>query len=255
MKLIAFEKVGQIGVLKVNRPKALNALNRGVLEELDAFLSGGIDKEEIRGLVFTGEGKAFIAGGDIKEMQALGSAGIAEFCDLGQRVMNLLGNLNMVVIAAVNGYALGGGLELALACDFIYAATEAKLGQPEVKLGVIPGFGGTQRLARAVGTRLATELITTGRNLDAEEALRIGLVNRVLPADELLTVAIETVEVITRNSFAAVTRAKKAINKGEGLTLPDALDVEKTLFVDCFNTPDQDEGMTAFIEKRAANFE
>ncbi|KKL68762.1 hypothetical protein LCGC14_2121730 [marine sediment metagenome] len=182
MELISFEKRGQTGILKVNRPEALNALNRAVLEELQRFLSSGVSSENIRALIFTGEGKAFIAGADIKEMQALDGAGIGEFCELGQGVTNSLASLEMVTIAAVNGFALGGGLEMALACDFIYASTGAKLGQPEVTLGIIPGFGGTQRLSRAVGVRLAKELITTGRFLGAEEALRIGLVNKVVEA-------------------------------------------------------------------------
>lgn len=255
MAVISFEKTEQIGILKVNRPKALNALNRAVLDELDAFLSSGISSEQIRALIFTGEGKAFIAGADVKEMQALGSEGIGEFCELGHKVANSLSCLEMVTIAAVNGFALGGGLEIALACDFIYASTEAKLGQPEVTLGIIPGFGGTQRLSRAVGTRLAKELIATGRFLDADEALRIGLVNKVVEPDRLLDEAIDTARKITQNSFSAVVRAKAAIDKGADLTLGESLEVEKTNFIDCFRTEDQAEGMAAFIEKRKPKFQ
>ncbi len=255
MELIGFEKRGQIGILKVNRPEALNALNRAVLEELGGFLSSGINSEKVRALIFTGEGKAFIAGADIQEMQALDGPGIREFCELGQEVTHSLASLEMLTIAAVNGFALGGGLEMALACDFIYASGKAKLGQPEVTLGIIPGFGGTQRLSRAVGVRLAKELITTGRFLDAEEALRIGLVNKVVEADGLLDEAIATARKVTQNSFSAVIRAKRAIDKGADLHLAEALEVEKANFIDCFTTKDQAEGMAAFTEKRTPKFE
>lgn len=255
MELISFEKKERVGLLRINRPKALNALNQALLEELEGFLSSGIKSEEVRALVVTGEGKAFIAGADIKEMLALDEAGVQAFCALGHKVTRLLETLQMVTIAAVNGFALGGGLELALACDFIYASNQAKLGQPEVTLGIIPGFGGTQRLSRAVGTRLAKELITTGRFLDAEEALRIGLVNKVVEPDKLLDEALDTAVKITQNSFSAVTKAKGAINAGADLPLEQALELEKKNFVNCFTTKDQAEGMAAFIEKRKPSFE
>ncbi|MBW8003539.1 MAG: 3-hydroxybutyryl-CoA dehydrogenase, partial [Planctomycetes bacterium] len=196
MKCLSFEKRERLGLLKINRPQALNALNRALLEELDRFLSTQITSENIRVLILTGEGKAFIAGADIKEMQSFNESQIREFCNLGHRVARRLETLEQVTIAAVNGYALGGGLEMALACDFIYAASNARLGQPEVSLGVIPGFGGTQRLSRAVGTRKAKEMISTGQLLDAEESLRFGLVNKVVEPDRLLDEAMGAAEKI-----------------------------------------------------------
>jgi len=255
MELISFEKRERVGLLKINRPQALNALNHALLVELDEFLSSGLKFEEVRALVVTGEGKAFIAGADIKEMLALDEAGIRAFCDLGHKVARQLETVEMVTIAAVNGFALGGGLEMALACDFIYASSNAKLGQPEVTLGIIPGFGGTQRLSRVVGTRLAKELIATGRFLDAGEALRIGLVNKVVEPDKLLDEALATAAKITQNSFSAFTRAKRAINEGANLPLEQALEVEKKYFVDSFGMTDRAEGMKAFIEKRKPSFE
>ncbi len=255
MELISFEKRERVGLLKINRPQALNALNHALLVEVDGFLSSGVKIEEVRALVVTGEGKAFIAGADIKEMLVLDEAGIQAFCDLGHKVARQFETLEMVTIAAVNGFALGGGLEMALACDFIYASSNAKLGQPEVTLGIIPGFGGTQRLSRAVGTRLAKELIATGRLLDAEEALRIGLVNKVVEPDKLLDEALDTATKITRNSFSAVTRAKRSINQGAELPLEQALEVEKRNFLDTFTTKDRAEGMKAFMEKRTPSFE
>jgi enoyl-CoA hydratase len=255
MEFIRFDKKDRVGLLKINRPKALNALNQALLGELDEFLSGGIQSEDVRALIVTGEGRAFIAGADIKGMQAFDAAGARAFCELGHKVADLFENLGMITIAAVNGFALGGGLEFALACDFIYASSDAKLGLPEVTLGVIPGFGGTQRLARAVGSRLAKELIATGRFVDPDEALRIGLVNKVVEPDKLLDEATATARKILKNSFAAVTRAKKSINQGAGLPLASALAIERDIFVDCFTTRDQAEGMAAFVEKRKPDFE
>ncbi len=255
MKFLSFEKKERLGLLIINRPQALNALNKALLEEIDRFLSTQITSENIRVLILTGEGKAFIAGADIKEMQAFNESQIREFCNLGHRVARRLETLEQVTIAAVNGYALGGGLEMALACDFIYAANNARLGQPEVSLGVIPGFGGTQRLSRAVGTRKAKEMISTGLLLDAEESLRFGLVNKVVEPDRLLDEAMGAAEKIIQNSFSAVSRAKRVIGEGADLPLPEALELEKKNFVACFSTPDQSEGMAAFIEKRKPGFE
>jgi enoyl-CoA hydratase len=255
MEMISFEKSERTGILKFNRPKVLNALNRALLEELTGFLDRGIKSEGIRGLIVTGEGKGFIAGADIKEMQDLDEAGAEGFCRLGHQVTRQLERLEMITIAAVNGFALGGGLEIALSCDFIYASSKAKLGLPEVSLGVIPGFGGTQRLPRAVGTRWAKELIATGRVLDANEALNIGLVNKVCEPDELIGEAGKTMEQIFKNSFSAVLRAKRSVDEGAELTIEKALEVEREFFVDCFRTKDQAEGMAAFVEKRAPEFE
>ena len=255
MEMISFEKKGPVGILKFNRPKVLNALNRELLNELEGFLASEIKSEQVRVLIVTGEGKAFVAGADIKEMQAYDIAGAREFCEMGQRVTTLLETLEMVTIAAVNGFALGGGLEIALSCDFIYVSNKAKMGLPEVSLGVIPGFGGTQRLSRAVGTRMAKELITTGRVVDATEALRIGLVNAVTEPENLLEEALKTAQGILKNSYAAVCRAKHAVNDGACLSIKEALEVEQNYFVDCFTHKDQAEGMAAFVGKRAPDFE
>ncbi|MCP4712267.1 MAG: 3-hydroxybutyryl-CoA dehydrogenase [Planctomycetes bacterium] len=255
MKMISFEKNNQVGILKFNRPKALNALNRELLNELEEFLTSQIKSEQIRILILTGQGKAFVAGADIKEMQAYDSAGAREFCELGQRVTTLLETLDMITIAAVNGFALGGGLEIALSCDFIYVSNQAKMGLPEVSLGVIPGFGGTQRLSRAVGTPMAKELISTGRGIDAAEALRIGLANATAEPENLMDAALKTAQDILKNSHAAICRAKHSVNDGAGLIIKEALEVEQNYFVDCFNHKDQIEGMAAFVGKRKANFE
>jgi enoyl-CoA hydratase len=255
MNHLSFQKRDRVGILKINRPEALNALNQALLEELDQFLSGGIKPAGIRVLILTGEGKAFIAGADIKEMQAFDGAGTRAFCNLGHKVMGLLETVEVVTIAAINGFALGGGLELALACDFAYASSTAKMGLPEVSLGVTPGFGGTQRLPRAVGVRQAQEMIATGQFLDASEALRIGLVNKVVEPDNLLDETLATAEKIIQNSLSAVLRARGVVRDGAGLPLDQALELEKKAFLACFSTKDQAEGMAAFIDKRKPNFE
>ncbi len=255
MEQLLFEKRGNTGILTVNRPKALNALNRAVLEELDEFLSETIDGEHLRALVLTGSGeKAFIAGADIAEMRPMSHLDMLAFCDLGQRVTVLLETIDLVTIAAVNGYALGGGLEMALACDFIYASENAKLGVPEVSLGLIPGFGGTQRLTRAVGTRRAKELTFTGKMITAQEGLAMGLINKVVPAGQLIDACAEAALGAEKNGPIAVTQAKRAINMGASLSMADALELEKQCCVTSFATEDRLEGMTAFLEKRKAEF-
>jgi enoyl-CoA hydratase len=256
MDTLTFEKEGQVGILRVNRPQQLNALNRQVLEELNDFLLNRIEKEGIRTLIFTGSGeKAFIAGADIKEMLALEPIEMVAFAELGQRVSLLLERAPCLTIAAVNGFALGGGLEMALACDFIYASQRAKMGLPEVTLGLIPGFGGTYRLARAVGTRRAKELITTGRFINAEQAEQWGLVNKVCDPDSLLDEVMSVAKEANRNSFYAVRQAKDAINHGAHLPPTEALELEKNMCAVCFSTADRLEGMTAFVEKREPVFQ
>ncbi len=255
MEYFLLEKRGCVGILTVNRPKALNALNTPLLEELHQFLTGDIHAEQIRALVLTGAGKAFMAGADIKEMISMDAAAHEAFCELGHAVTRALETLEMVTIAAVNGFAFGGGTELALACDFIYAATGAKLALPEVKLGLIPGFGGTQRLARAVGARRAKELIMTGQAVDADEAMRIGLVNKVVEPGALLDEAVATAELALANSFDAVLRAKRAVDDGMDMSLPDGLALERKLFIEGFATADRLAGLTAFVERREAEFE
>ncbi len=255
MEYFLLEKRGRVGILTVNRPKALNALCTPLLEELNRFLSDGIHAEKLRALIVTGAGKAFIAGADIKEMLAMTHEENQAFCELGHATTRALAALDMVTIAAMNGFALGGGLELALACDFIYAAAGAKLGLPEVTLGLIPGFGGTQRLARAVGARRAKEMIMTGQAVDAEKALRIGLVNKVVAPGALIDDTVAAAEGILVNSCSAVMRAKRVVDEGFDLPLSEALEFEQRNFAEGFAAKDRTEGLSAFIEKRPPRFE
>jgi enoyl-CoA hydratase len=255
MSLTLFEQKDKIGILKINRPKALNALNRELLQELCTLLEGEIRNKDIRVLIVTGEGeKAFIAGADIKEMQSLSNLEMLSFLHLGQKTTCLLEDMDMVTIAAVNGFALGGGLEIALACDFIYAAETSKMGFPEVSLGIIPGFGGTQRLSRAVGTRMAKELVCSGKMVDAMTAHQIGLVNKICKADALMEDASLTANKILQNGFTAALQAKQSIDRGYPLSLKDALALERNMCTVCFGTKDREEGMQAFIEKRKPKF-
>lgn len=260
MEYLTFEKRERIGILKVNRPKALNALNSGVFREMHQFLTEEVEADQGRGegirvLILTGEGdKAFVAGADIKEMSALNPVEMFTYLDLGQKVMNLLERSYLVTMAAVNGFALGGGLELALACDFIYASTKARLGIPEVTLGLVPGFGGMQRLERAVGSRKAKEMAFTGAFVKADEAKKIGLVNKVVEPDELLDECLKTANKILENGFFAVCEAKRAINCGSDLTLLEAVELGKQMCAFCLGTADGTEGVAAFMEKRKANF-
>ena len=248
MEFLIYEESEGIGTLRINRPKALNALSAKLLRELDSFLNQC--PVTLRALIVTGVGeKAFIAGADLKEMQSLDHLQTLDFCSLGQKVTNSLENAPFLTLAAINGYALGGGLEMALACDFIYASQEAKLGLPEVTLGIIPGFGGTQRLARAVGTRRAKEMILSGFPINAEEAYQIGLVNKVCKAEELLSEAQKTAKAISRHSQIAVRQAKLAINTGYSLGMHEALELEKNMFAVCFDTPARKEAIEAFINK------
>lgn len=255
MEQWVFEKHDRIGLLKVNRPDNLNALNQSVLHELKTFLEWAARKHNTQVMILTGSGeKAFIAGADIKEMKELNPAQAVEFCRLGQEASLALENAPFITIAAVNGYALGGGLEMALACDFIYASSKAVLGLPEVSLGLIPGFGGTHRLARSVGTRMAKELIFSGRKIGAEEALRLGLINRICDPETLLEQCLSTAQEILRCSVAAALKAKRALNHGFHLPVDEALQRERTLFQSCFEEKDAQEGLAAFLEKRAAKF-
>ena len=244
-----------IATITINRPKALNALNRDTLVELD-YLIGRLGADRgIRVVVLTGAGeKSFVAGADISHMQSLSAGQAREFGQLGQRVMNGLEAMPQPVIAAINGFALGGGCELALACDIRYAAENAKFGQPEVNLGVIPGFGGTQRLPRIIGAGLASELLFSGEIIDAAEALRIGLVNKVLAVDKLLAETYRLAGVIAAKGPGAVRMCKEAVKNGLECDLRRACSYEADLFALCFATSDQKEGMQAFLEKRRADF-
>lgn len=247
------DRDGGITRITVNRPKVLNALNRATLLELNAALDQVEEAGDVRAVVLTGAGeKAFVAGADIAEMAALGAPAAAEFSRLGHRVMNRLDGLDAIVIAAVNGFALGGGLELVLACDFAIAAENARLGLPEVKLGVMPGFGGTIRLARRVGVARARQLIATGEPITAQAAERFGLVNEVVPQDRLLGRVEEITSAVAKNAPRAVAWAKRSTRISAETDFNTAAAYEQELFGMCFATEDQTEGMSAFLEKRPA---
>src|SRR5258706_1095651 len=247
---------GKVAVLTVNRPKALNALNADTLDEnLQAVAQVAADKEA-RVLLITGGGdKAFIAGADIAAMQNMSALEGQAFSEQGQRVMQAIEALPIPVIALVSGYALGGGCELAMSCDWIIATERAVFGQPEVSLGIPPGFGGTQRLARLVGRARALEVVTTGRSVKAEEALRIGLVNDVVAAAQLMEKGLEAARLVAAKAPVAVRVAKQAVQRGLDMDLANGCVLETTLFAFAFGTEDRKEGMTAFLAKRAAKFE
>jgi enoyl-CoA hydratase len=252
-------EIAQPGILivKICRPHALNALNTEVLIELRHLLSEEAQTSHTRVIILTGDGdKAFIAGADISEMRDKTPEEGVQFAQLGHEVTKLLELMPKATIAAVNGYALGGGAEMALACDFITASQKAVFGQPEVSLGVIPGFGGTLRLSKFVGLPRAKELIFSGRKLGAEEALRIGIVNHVFPADQLMVRTLEIARSISQQSQSAVARAKQLLNEfSESAGLNFKLDAEAHAFGRLFGSNDQIEGMKAFVEKRKPQFE
>ena len=250
MEFITYEVEGQIGIITINRPKALNALNSAVLDELDKTLDA-VDQEAIRCLILTGAGeKSFVAGADIGEMSTLTKAEGEAFGKKGNDVFRKLETFPIPVIAAVNGFALGGGCEISMSCDIRICSENAVFGQPEVGLGITPGFGGTQRLARIVGTGKAKEMIYGARNIKAEEAYRIGLVNNVYPAEELMPAAKKLASTIARNAPIAVRNCKRAINEGIQVDMDQAIVIEEKLFGSCFEACDQKEGMNAFLEKR-----
>ena len=251
MTNVLLEKKGHIAVATINRPKALNALNSQVLEDIDQLVEQVKADDEIRALVITGSGeKAFVAGADIGEMSTLTKAEGEAFGKKGNDVFRKLETLPIPTIAAVNGFALGGGCELSMSCDIRLCADTAVFGQPEAGLGITPGFGGTQRLARLVGMGMAKQLIYTAKNIKADEALRIGLVNAVYPLEELMPAAEKMAETIAKNAPIAVRACKKAINEGLEAKMDDAVVIEEKLFGSCFQTADQIEGMSAFLEKR-----
>jgi enoyl-CoA hydratase len=253
-KSFLLEMQDHIAVIKFARPKVLNALNSSVLKDFDVLFDQLASDPEVFGVIFMGEGKGFIAGADISEMADLDATEGQTFGALGQAVFAKLEKLSKPTIAAVNGFALGGGLEFAMSCDFRIAATVAKFGQPEVGLGIIPGFGGTQRLPRLVGLSRAKELIYTGGIIDATEAYRIGLVDRVVEAEVLLDTAMELAKKITKNAHGAVALAKKAIQEGYDMDIDDGCDLEADYFGRCFATENQKEGMGAFLRKEKPKF-
>ena len=251
MGIIERECKGQIEILTLHRPEALNALNSAELKDLENAIDA-IDLDQVRVVILTGAGdKAFVAGADIAQMKDLQEDEAKAYAELGHRVMRKIETLPVPVIAAVNGYALGGGNELAMSCDIRYASENAVFGQPEVGLGITPGFGGTQRLARLIGSRsIANEMILGARNINAEEALRIGLVSAVFPQEELMAAAEKLAKAIAKNAPIAVRKAKEVLQQGMDLPLEEGLKKEVDAFAHCFSTRDQVEGMTAFLEKR-----
>ena len=253
MEFITYEVEGMVGIITINRPKALNALNSQVLDELDATLDA-VDLDNVRALILTGAGeKSFVAGADIAEMSTLTKAEGEAFGKKGNDVFRKLETFPLPTIAAVNGFALGGGCEIAMACDIRIASDNAIFGQPETGLGIIPGFGGTQRLARLVGMGRAKEMIFTCDNIDANEAYRIGLVNKVVAKEELMATAkAMAAKIISKGSYA-VSIAKAAINNGYDMDIKNAVEMEANLFGVTNDTHDKKEGMGAFLEKRAAN--
>src|SRR5580765_7678807 len=252
---ILFEKRNSIAYITINRPKVLNALNMATMGELRRVFTDLKQDREVRVVILTGAGeKSFVAGADIGELQRNNPVEAKEYTHRGQAVVDLVENLGKPVIACINGFALGGGCEIAMACTMRLASENAKLGQPEVKLGIIPGYGGTQRLPRLVGKGIAMQLLLTGEMISAQEAHRIGLVNEVVAAAELIPRAEAIAAKIIANAPLAVQYTMEAVNKGMEMTLAEGLYLEATLFGVAGATEDKKEGTTAFLEKRAAQF-
>lgn len=249
------EQDEKVLIVKINREKALNALNRDTIADLQKMFSYYWSDEKVSAVVLTGAGeKSFVAGADISEMVDLDVRGGNELSANGLYLMKTIQNFPKPVIAAINGFALGGGCELALACDIRLASKKAKLGQPEVNLGIIPGYGGTQRLARLVGRGKATQLIMTAEIIGADEAYRIGLVDELYEPEELLAKAVEMGKLISTKAPIAIELAKESINRGLDGTLTAGCDLERANFAQCCGTGDKNEGMEAFLEKRPPKF-
>lgn len=251
---LLIEKQDSICIVKINNPQALNALNTTVLNELDCAFSEIAADSSILAVILTGEGKAFVAGADISQMSTMNASEGKAFGEKGAAVFRKIELLDKPVIAAINGFALGGGCELAMCCDIRIASAKAKLGQPEVGLGITPGFSGTQRLPRIVGIGRAKELIYTADVINAEEAYRIGLVNKVVEPEALMDTAIAMAKKIAGKAPVAVRYSKEAINRGIQTDIDSAIAIEANLFGLCFSTEDQKEGMSAFLEKREAQY-
>ena len=249
MSFVTLEAKGPIGILTMNRPEALNALNEQVLRDLDAALDQAAAQDDILVLVLTGAGRSFVAGADIAQMKDLSPMEAKRFGLYGNGVFLKLENFPKPVIAAVNGFALGGGCELAMSCDIRVASEKAKFGQPEVGLGITPGFGGTQRLARIVGTSNAMELILTAKTISAAQAQEMGLVSHVYPPEELMDKALELAQAIAANAQVAVRESKAAIRRGLQTDMATGAAFEAEAFALCFATEDQKDAMTAFVNK------
>lgn len=250
MSFVNYEAEGHIAVITINRPEALNALNEDVLKDLKSAFES-VDQNEIRAIILTGAGeKSFVAGADIAAMSTMTKKQGEEFGKFGNDIFRMIETFPIPVIAAINGFALGGGNELAMSCDIRICSDNAMFGQPEVGLGITPGFGGTQRLARIIGVGKAKELVYGARNIKADEAYRLGLVNNVYPQAELLAAAKKLAGIIAANAPIAVRNCKKAINEGLQVDMDKAIVIEEKLFGECFESADQKEGMGAFLEKR-----
>ncbi|TEB13877.1 putative enoyl-CoA hydratase echA8 [Pelotomaculum sp. FP] len=253
--LIDLKVAEGIATVTVNRPKSMNALSREVLEQMEQVIKDVAKNDQVRALIITGAGnKAFVAGADISAMVDMTAQEAREYSIVAHNLYGMIEQLPIPVIAAINGYALGGGCELALVCDIRIAASTAKLGQPEITLGIIPGFGGTQRLSRLVGKGKATELILTGGMIDAETAMSIGLVNAVAPPETLIDAAVDMAKKIIANGPLAIKYAKEAIHRGLQMSLDQGCKYEIELWTDCFTTEDQDIGMKAFLNKQKPSF-
>ena len=255
MSFIITDINNQIAWVTINRPEALNAMNPIVISELQGAIENCINDSSVGVIILTGSGeKSFIAGADIKTMQPMGSDEALSFGKVGQQLTVTIENSPKPIIAAVNGFALGGGCEISLACHIRVASETAKFGQPEVLLGILPGWGGTQRLPRLVGTGIANEIITTGRMIDAQEAKEIGLANHVVPLEDLKQKCEEVANQILKNGPNAIAKSLECIREGVGLTTKDGLDLEVKNFSSLFNSDETKEGLSAFVEKRVPNF-
>ncbi len=251
---LLLKKEGHTSILSINRPKQYNPLSTEVIKDLSSAIDYIKNDEQCHVLIVTGEGSAFVAGADISQMKDMNVREAREFAKAGLDVFRKIESMEKPSIAAVNGFALGGGCELAMACDIRIASTKAKFGQPEVGLGITPGFGGTIRMSRIVGIAKAKELIFTGEIIKAEEALKIGLVNHLVEPEELMDKALDMANKISKNAQLAVRYSKVAINKNYKVDIDAAMEIEKDLFALCFASEDQKEGMGAFIEKRKPEF-
>lgn len=253
-KKILISKDGAVATVRINEPKTLNALNSELLQELDVAFTALATDSEVRVIILTGDERAFVAGANIAEMSQMTYEEAKQFGAKGSAVFRKIESCPQPVIAAIGGFALGGGCELALACDMRLASAKAKFGQPEVGLGITPGFSGTQRLPRVVGQAKAKELIYSGKIISADEALAIGLVNQVYPPEALMDEAMAMAQSIAKNAPLAVQRSKEAINKGWDLEVDKGIELEVELFAQCFTTEDQRKGMSSFLKKEKANF-
>ncbi len=251
---IKIEISDAIATLTFNRPDAMNSINSEMLEEIHNAVRELRINEEVKVLILTGAGKAFVAGADIKSLQTFNPLEAKLFVENGQSLFFEIEALDIPVIACVNGFALGGGCEIAMACDFIYASEKARFGQPEINLGIIPGFGGTQRLSRLIGKDRAKELCMTGKPIKAQKACEVGLVTRVFPADDLMEETMKTAKEIAGKGRVALRAIKHVIDNGFDIDIKNGCAMEVDAFAVCFSSPDKEEGTSAFLEKRAPNF-